>query len=80
MNHYETSFFCDEDKGPKAFVDVGTECTDLDRWPVVLRLSVGGNRVDHPSVTFYLKSMSDLMTFKHSLISAVNKVAEVKDV
>jgi hypothetical protein len=80
MNHYDTSFFCDTEQGPKVFVDVDKECTDKDRWPVILRLSIKGDRLTHPSVTFYLKSMADLMAFKHSVISAVSRVVEVKDV
>ena len=80
MNHYDVSFFCDAERGPKAFADNDKKCTDPDRWPVILILNPDGSRLTHPSVTFYLKSMSDLMAFKHSVISAVSKIAEVEDV
>jgi hypothetical protein len=80
MNHYETSFFCDAEKGPRATVDVSEPCPDMDDWPIVLHLNTEGTRINHPSVTFYLKSMADLMTFKHSVISAVSRVVEVKEI
>ena len=80
MKSYDKSYFCDAGEGPKAFADVDKECTDPERWPVILILNPDGSRLTHPSVTFYLKSMADLMAFKHSVISAVSKIAEVEDV
>lgn len=79
MRHYDTSFFCEEGKGPKVFVE-RSEPGDQFGWPIFVKINTKGDRLTDPSVTFYLKTTEDLLEFKHSIVLAVNKSVEAEDV
>ena len=79
MRFYNSIFFCDEGEGPKVSVDVEEPREDEEGWPITLRINPDGRRTGDPSITIFLRNKSDLLTFKHSVISAISKVVEVVD-
>ena len=81
MRFYNATFFCDVGEGPKVFIDAEKtkEDEETSPWPIALHINFTGNRYDNPSVVFHIKNKSDLLIFKHSVISAISKVVEVVD-
>lgn len=77
MRFYSSTFFCDAGQGPKVTVDVSEQ--DGEGWPITLRITPEGTRTGDPSITIFLRNKSDLLTFKHTVISAISKVVEVID-
>jgi hypothetical protein len=84
MRFYNSTFFCDAGEGPKVYIDTEEHCRDskdnpVEGWPITLHINMTGKRLGDPSVTIFLRNKSDLLTFKHSVISAISKVVEVVD-
>jgi hypothetical protein len=79
MRFYNATFFCDAGEGPKVTVDAEKPQEDGEEWPITLRLNPDGRRTGDPSITIFLRNKSDLLIFKHSVISAISKVVEVVD-
>ncbi|MCJ7759544.1 hypothetical protein MUP59_00175 [Candidatus Bathyarchaeota archaeon] len=79
MRFYNATFFCDAGEGPKVFVDAEGPSEETGNWPITVHINLTGHRADNPSITIFLRNKSDLLTFKHSVISAISKVVEVID-
>jgi hypothetical protein len=80
MRFYNTSFFCDKDKGPRAHVEIDNDNT----WPATLVINTSvSERCFTPKVTFFISSVEDLLRFKYSLASsieeAMNKLTKKED-
>lgn len=79
MRFYNATFFCDAGQGPKVTVDAEKPQEDGEGWPITIRINPEGTRIGDPSITIFLRNKSDLLTFKHTVISAISKVVEVVD-
>lgn len=79
MRFYNATFFCESGQGPKVTVDAEKLQKDEEGWPITIRINPEGTRIGDPSITIFLRNKSDLLTFKHTVISAISKVVEVID-
>jgi hypothetical protein len=67
MKHYDTTFFCAKDEGPRAHVKL----TKGSPWATLLINTSVSDSYLTPRITLFIFSFEDLIRFKESLVSAI---------
>lgn len=75
MRYYDTSFFCEDDQPIYSHISIW----DGGSWPITLTINTSIDKpTDKPTITLHLSSLAQLIAFKNSVVSSVDRAISKK--